>query len=156
RGHIREAIASFSRARELDPNSSDVLAYLCYCHLLAGHDDRATECASSCVDLDPLTPIFQCMPGFCRVMAGDARSALPNYRRFLELDPMNPLALLFMAWVLIESNELTEAARVADVAAQRFAGTVFGTLGEAYAHAARGEHREGLATITPELRVSLK
>lgn len=156
RGYTREAIASFSRARELDPNSSDVLAYLCYCHLLAGHDDRASECAAATVDLDPLTPIFQCMPGFCRVMAGDAASALPNYRRFLELDPMNPLALLFMAWVLLESNALAEAASVADLSAQRFAGTVFGTLGQAYAHAARGEHREGIAAMTSELRASLR
>jgi len=156
RGHIREAIASFSRARELDPNSSDVLAYLCYCHLLAGHDDRASECAATCVDLDPLTPIFQCMPGFCRVMAGDAPSALPHYRRFLELDPMNPLALLFMAWVLVESNALTEAASIADLTAQRFAGTVFGELGDAFAHAVRGDHRAGLAVLTPELRASLR
>ncbi len=156
RGHVREAIASLSHARELDPNSSDVLAYLCYCHLLAGHDDRAGECAAVIVDLDPLTPIFQCMPGFCRVMGGDARAALSSYRRFLELDPMNPLALLFMAWVLVEANQLAEAASVAQLSAQRFAGSVFGQLGAAYAHAARGERREGLAALTPELRASLR
>ena len=156
RGHIREAIASFSRARELDPNSSDVLAYLCYCLLLAGHDDRARDCAAAGIDLDPLTPIFQCMPGFCRMMAGDAPSALPSYRRFLELDPMNPLALLFMAWVLAEANEASEAAIVAEMTAQRFAGSAFGQLGQALAHAARGERREGLAVVTPELRASIR
>ncbi len=90
RGEIREAIISLSRARELEPNNSDVLIDLCYAHLLAGQDERAREAADAGVALDPLTPLLQCMPGFCSIMAGRPEDGIGPYRRFFRIGSVQP------------------------------------------------------------------
>ena len=152
RGEIREAIASLSRAHELQPNRPDVLAQLCYAHLLAGHDERAREAADLLVRLDPLTPLFQCMPGFCEGMAGRFAAAVPHYRRFLEMDPSNPAAHLYLAWTLAEAGERAEALEQASTLAREFPETVFGHLGLGLAHALRGDMTAGKAALTHDVR----
>ena len=147
-GATRAAVDSLSRARALEPNNADVLAILCYTLILAGQDERAREAAQSGIALDPLTPLFQCMPGFCALMAGRPDAAIPPYRRFLEIDPNNPAAHLFLAWVLCEANRPAEATAVSDALAARFAGTPFGQLGRAIGHALRDERAEGLAVMS--------
>jgi TolB-like protein/tetratricopeptide (TPR) repeat protein len=152
RGEIREAIASLSRAHELEPSNSDALALLAYAYLLAGQDARAREAAELGVRLDPLTPLFQCMPGFCHLFAGRPSAAIVHYRRFYEMDPANPAAHLFFAWALSENSENDEALRVAKGLALGFPGTVFGQLGRAFAHSLDGEPEAGLALMTNDVR----
>ena len=152
RGEIREAIADLQRAHGLEPNNSEACITLAYTLILAGQDEQARAFADAGCLLDPLTPLFQCMPGFCEVVAGRARAALPFYRRFLELDSGNPVPRFFLAWSLSEANERAEALILADSLAQQFPGTVFGMLGSACAHALRGEQAAGLAIMNGELR----
>jgi tetratricopeptide (TPR) repeat protein len=152
RGEIREAIASLTRAHELEPNRADVLANLCYAYLLAGQDDRAREAADLTVRLDPLTPLFQCMPGFCEAMAGRSQAAVPHYRRFLEMDPSNPAAYLYLAWTLAEAGETAEALEKASELTRRFPESPFGRFGLALAHALRGETTAGKAALTSDVR----
>ena len=152
RGEIREAIQSLVRARELEPNNSDVPPVLCYAYLMAGMDERARELANAAVRLDPLTPLFQCMPGFCEVMAGRPSLAIPYYKRFLEMDPANPAAHCFLAWTLAEAGDPAMALERADELARRFPSTMFGQVGGAFAHALRGDREAGLAAISNELR----
>jgi TolB-like protein/Flp pilus assembly protein TadD len=151
-GEIGAAIASLSRARDLEPNNSDALALLCYAHLLAGQDDRAMEAAELGVRLDPLTPLFQCMPGFCHLFAGRSSEAIPHYRKFYEMDPANPAAHLFLAWVLEQNGENDEAMRVANGLALGFPQTAFGRLGRVFAHSLNGEPEAARALMTNDLR----
>ena len=152
RGETAGAIESLSRAGELEPNNSDALMLLSYARLLAGQDDRARDAAELGVRLDPLTPLFQCMPGFCQLFAGRPSAAIPYYRRFRDMDPANPASHLFLAWVLCESGEDDEAVRVANQLALGFPETAFGQLGRAFALVLRGERRAGLALVTNEIR----
>ena len=152
RGETREAVASLSHARELEPNNSDVVATLCYALILAGQDERAREVADAGVELDPLTPLFQCMPGFCEIVAGRPRAAIPAYRRFFEMDSSNPVAHFFLGWMLCEADERVEAEAVFDRMAGLFSGTVFGQLARAYVHALRGEYAAGLEIMNGDLR----
>ena len=152
RGETREAVASLSHARELEPNSSDVMATLCYALILSGQDERAREVADAGIELDPLTPLFQCMPGFCEVVAGRPRAAIPPYRRFFEMDSSNPVAHFFLGWVLSEANERTDAITIFDGIVRLFPGTVFGQLGRAYGHALREEHAAGLEIMSGDMR----
>lgn len=151
-GHIRESILSLSRARDLEPNSSDVLILLAYANILAGRDEPARECADAAVRLDPLTPLFQCMPGFCEIVAGRPGAAVAGYRYFLEVDPANPIAHLFLTWALCESGQHAEAQCIAEDLSRSFRATAFGHLGEAYAHGLRGDRYAALAVMTPDIR----
>jgi TolB-like protein len=152
RGEIQDAIVSLSRAHELEPSNSDALMLLSYACILAGQDERAMEAAELGVKLDPLTPLFQCMPGFCHLFAGREAAAVGYYRKFYEMDPSNPAARLFLAWVLSEAGENGEALDIADRLALEFPGTVFATFGRVSAHSLRGERAAGLALLTPVLR----
>jgi TolB-like protein len=106
--------------------------------------------------LDPLTPLFQCMPGFCDVMAGRAMQGVAPYRRFCEMDPANPVAHCFLLWALTEAGEHQEAVRVADRLAAEHPGTLFGMLAVAYGCALRGQREAGIAAITPETRAQCR
>jgi eukaryotic-like serine/threonine-protein kinase len=156
RGEIREAIASLTRARELAPNNSDVGVYLCYSLILAGQASAAMDAARAYVEIDPLTPLFQCMPGFCDIVAGRPALAIPAYRRFMELEPTNPIAQLFFVWALVQAGQLQEAIAVAEPLGRNFGETVLGKVGRAYAHALKGERELGLRMMTPEVRAMSK
>jgi TolB-like protein/Tfp pilus assembly protein PilF len=151
-GEIREAITSLTRARELDPGNSDVGVLIVYTHLLAGQDARARELADTYAAIDPLTPLFQCMPGFCEIMAGRPEAGVPYYRRFRDMAENDPVAHLFFMWSLFCADERAEALAAADELARRFAATPFGSMGLACAHALRGESEAGKAVLTPAVR----
>ncbi|MFI5309876.1 MAG: protein kinase [Gemmatimonadales bacterium] len=153
RGEMREAMASYARSREMEPNNADTAMMLCYACELSGKDAEGRALAASTIELDPLTPLVQCMPGFCELMAGRAAAAVPHYRKFLTMDPGNPAAHFFLAWVLSEAGETTEAMSAGDRVALLFPGTFFAQLGKACAHAMRGQAREGAAAITDDVRL---
>ncbi len=152
RGEIREAIVSLSRARQLAPNSSDVAIYLCYALNLAGQVAAAKELSLEAVELDPLTPLFQCMPGFCDIVAGRPGDAIQPYRRFLEMDPTNPFAQLFLAWALVQAGQRSEAIPLVETLSAQLGDSLLGRLGRGYAHALKGELAEGRKVMTAEVR----
>jgi len=137
RGHIREAISSLSRALELEPSAGDVCVYLAYAYLLAGQDARAREVADRLIEIDPLTPLFQVMPGFCETMAGHPEAAVPYYRRFAQIESTNPIAQFFHLVTLAETDDRDAAVAVADDLARRFPGTVFGDIAGMFADVGR-------------------
>jgi Flp pilus assembly protein TadD len=154
RGDIRNAIQSFERAMELDPNSADAAALLAYSYLLAGRGDRARSVSDLLVALDPLTPLFQCMPGICDLMEGLFDAAIVHYRRFFDMDGANPAAHFFLAWVLAMSGRKAEAIAAADTLVATFPASAFGQLGNSYALAFRGDIAGARALVSPEMRAS--
>jgi len=156
RGEIRESVASFERARALDPNDANVACYLAMQYLLAGRDAPARAAADAAVSLDPLTPLFQCMPGFCESCAGHADAAIPHYRRFLEMDPSNPAAHLFLMWTLALAGQTKESIEIAERIPREFPGTLFADLGRAFERALKGDVAGARDAITPAIRASVR
>jgi len=152
RGEIREAIASLTLARELEPNNPDLLTVLCYTFILAGRDEDALQVANMAICIDPLTPLLRCMPGFCAAVAGRPDEAVAPYREFADLDPSNPAAHFFVVWSLLETGQREECGRVADRLFREFPSTPFGKLGGAVARGLRGDTQAGLALLTPDVR----
>ena len=150
-GEIRESIQLLERARALDPSNAELITFLSYVYLLAGQDDRAWEAAEDSTRLDPLTPLLQCMPGFCHWLAGRPAAALPYYQKFLAMDPTNPAAHLFLVVILRVTGNTDEAAKRGESLQREFPGTIFGSLGAAYAAAIRGRRDDARAAVTPEL-----
>ena len=150
-GEIRESIQLLERARALDPSNAELITFLSYVYLLAGQDDRAWEAAEDSTRLDPLTPLLQCMPGFCHWLAGRPAAALSYYQKFLAMDPTNPAAHLFLVVILRVTGNTDEAAKRGESLQREFPGTIFGSLGAAYAAAIRGRRDDARAAVTPEL-----
>lgn len=156
RGEIREAIVAFERARALDPNDANVACYLSLQYIMAGRDEDARVAADAAVSLDPLTPLFQCMPGFCETCAGHPDAAVPHYRRFLEMDPSNPAAHLFLMWTLALAGQTEESIEIAERLTRQFPGTVFADLGRAFERALQGDAAAARDAITPAVRASVR
>jgi serine/threonine protein kinase/tetratricopeptide (TPR) repeat protein len=152
RGEIREATASLERAAELEPNGADIVGTLWYVYSLAGRDDEARQAADRTVALDPLTPLFQCLPGACEAFCGRYDAALPHYRKFAAMDPANPAAQGFLLWALVNAGNRDEAIVVGERLAATFAGTVFAQLARVFVHGLRGELTEAKNAVTSELR----
>jgi TolB-like protein/Flp pilus assembly protein TadD len=151
-GRIREAIVSLRRARELEPNSVDICAFLTYAYLLAGQDDRARELSETLTKLDPITPLFQVMTGYCDTMVGNPDAAVPYYRRFVEADPQSPVPHYFYLSVLSETDDTDTTLAAAERLAREFPETPFGRAAHAYARAIRGERLPITDLITDEIR----
>jgi serine/threonine protein kinase/tetratricopeptide (TPR) repeat protein len=156
RGEIREAIASMERAAELEPNGADIFGMLWYAYSLAGRDGDARQAAEKTVALDPLTPLFQCLPGACEVFLGNYAAAVPYYRKFVAMDPANPAAYCFLVWALTRAGERDEAIALGERLVQTFPGTIFAQLGAVYVHALKNESLAGVQAITPQLRGATK
>jgi serine/threonine-protein kinase len=152
RGHIREAIAALGRALEIEPNNSDVAVYLVYAYLLAGQDATARELADRYTVIDPLTPLFQVMPGFCEVMAGRADAGVPYYRRYAESEPNNPIAAYFYLVTLAETDDRAATTAAAVDVARRFPETVFGAIARIYADVTSGRTAAHDVALTQEMR----
>jgi TolB-like protein len=152
RGEIREAIATMSRALEIEPNSPDVVAYLQYALLLAGQDERARELSSVLILLDPLTPLFQTMPAFCDLMIGRAEAALPAYQRFVELDPANPIAQYFLLAAQAEAHDLGAMRETAQTLGRTRPDSVLGAFGAMLAREILQRPEARHLVIAPELR----
>ena len=151
-GEIQEAIVSFERARALDPNDANVACYLALQYIMAGRDAPAREAADAAVSLDPLTPLFQCMPGYCETAAGHPDAAVPHYRRFLEMEPSNPGAHLFLAWTLAMAGQTEEVIDIAERMTRSFPGTIFADVGRVFTLAMRGDLQGAANAITPAVR----
>ncbi len=152
RGHVREAIASLSRALELEPSAGDACIYLAYAHLLAGQDGPAREAALRLVEIDPLTPLFQVMPGFCDIMAGRSDEGVALYRRYAEIEPANPIAQYFLLAAIAETDDRNSTLAAAEHLALRFAETVFGAIARIYVDVAHGRQAPADVVVSAEMR----
>jgi TolB-like protein len=89
RGHLLEALRSFRRAIELEPNDSDSLVMMTFTLQGAGQDEAAQAMAPRLMQCDPLSPSTWMAAGAPLWFVGRVESGIPVMRRGLEIDPDN-------------------------------------------------------------------
>jgi eukaryotic-like serine/threonine-protein kinase len=89
RGHLLEALRSFRRAIELEPNDSDSLVMMTFTLQGAGQDDAAQAMAPRLMQCDPLSPNTWMAAGAPLWFVGLAENGIPVMLRGLEIDPDN-------------------------------------------------------------------
>jgi len=153
RGHTQEAVRLLKRSLESNPNDPDTLSWLCAICSLSGKGYAVSAMAQRLIDVDPLTPMWQIVPGIVATLSGEFGRALAPFESALKSDPQNPMLLLAYAQVLALNGRVEDALRNLDtlssvVAAENF----FSQLGTFYAHALRGNTYAALQCATNDLK----
>lgn len=147
-GDPQGAVRSLKRSLAKDPNDSDTLAWLLACYALVGRPSAGAPVAERLLRIDPLTPIYQCLPGVLHMMAGDLEAAFEPFERASRMDPANPIVRLFHGQLLAFADRREEAVVAFDRLAEDTPETLFGQLAAFYAGALDG--REGAADALGE------
>jgi TolB-like protein len=150
RSRPRDAVEHYRRALALDPNNADALAWLAFMYVQAGKLFAARALAHRLLEIDPLTPVNNVLPGFVAMCEGRFEEALPAYRRAYELD-RNPPGHITLAVALARAGHVDEACDVLRSLNQRAPGTLTAQYGMFLEHALRGERSEALTALTPHL-----
>ena len=104
------------------------------------------------LEVDPLTPVNQAMPGFVAVLEGRFEDTLGPYATFYEMDPDAPFSRWCYAWVLCLNRRLDEAEPIVDSLSADYGDSPFASLARSLWLGLRGDRPGALAAITPALR----
>jgi non-specific serine/threonine protein kinase len=150
-GDIRATIRLLEAARSRDPNDTDTLSLLGPCYGYVGRPQAGLPIVDRLLELDPLTPMYQSMPGYLSMMAGSFDKALTPFARSYARDPGNPVVALSYGQCLALNERVAEAIEVFDELQRRTPGGFMARLGQLYT-CALGRHPEGARQwITPDL-----
>jgi len=151
-GDTQEGVRHLKLALARDPNDSDTLAWLLATYALVGRATAATPIADRLLRIDPLTPIYQCLPGVLWMMAGDLKRALPPFEKALKLEPGNPIVRLTYGQALAVDGQTEEGLALLDALADDEAAgpTLFGQIARFMAAALRGDREAAKGAIHPE------
>ena len=141
RGQVQAGVQRLKRALAADPNNVDTLIELSYAYIISGKGFAARPLVAKAMEVDPLIPLTQCMPGFAdALLDGHFDTAIEPYQRFYAMDPDNPMALLFYTWVLASNGMTEEISKVMDASSSTAKRTLPGHMALVL-HFASGSHK---------------
>lgn len=111
-GDVSGAIAQLEISLRQSPGNADTLGLLANCYLLIGNMRSAREMIRRVLEVDPLTPLSQCLPGWADAMEGNFTQAVGPYRAMFESDSGNPVARLFYIWILAINGQEAEVKKL--------------------------------------------
>lgn len=154
-GRTQEAVRLLKKSLESNPNDPDTLSWLCVICSLSGKGYAVASMSQRLIDVDPLTPIWQIVPGIVATHSGEFGRALAPFERALQADPQNPMLQLAYGQLLALNGRTGEA--IAYLEALSSAGeNFFAQLGAFYGHALRGDKDAALMSVSEELKNAAK
>ena len=156
RGDVQQGVRHLKRALAADPNDTDTMAELSYAYLISGKSFAARPLIKRMIEIDPLIPLFQCMPGWSDLLDGTPEAALEPYRRMYEMDPQNLLARLFYAWTLVWNDRVEEVAALVDGYSEHVRQSVPAQVGFFLKCALQGDTDKALKAVSPELKAAAR
>lgn len=149
-GDLQQVVRYLKSSLAHDPNDSDSLAWLLAAYALAGHPAAATPIAERLLRIDPLTPLYQCLPGHLAVMAGDFPRALPSFEKGFRMEPNHPFVRFKYAQALALAGRAEEALEVLAPLCDGADESLFGRLARFYAQGLAGKGDEAPAAMNEE------
>jgi len=150
-GHTQNAVRLLKKSLESNPNDPDTLSWLCAICSLGGKGYAVSSMAQRLIEIDPLTPMWQMLPGLVSLLSGEFGRALEPFERALKSDPQNPMLRLVSAQILALNNRTDEAIEKLEAMSSADDDSFFTQLGRFYRHALRRDRDAALACVSPEL-----
>jgi serine/threonine protein kinase len=154
-GNAQEAAQRLKQVLVKDPFDSETLSWLIAIYAYVGKPYAAVPWAKKLLEIDPLTPIYQTLPGLLAMMAGEYRRALAPMAKGLKLEPENPAIRFYYGQLLVLNDRVDEGLGVFDDLAKEMPEGFFGKLALAFKHAVRGNRDEVLRAITEDVKAAV-
>jgi non-specific serine/threonine protein kinase len=150
-GNTQQGVLLLKRALEHYPNDPDTLVWLIAVFAFSGKPYAAIPMVKRLLEIDPLTPSYQCLPGVLALMAGEFSRSLEPFEKALQMDPNDPMVRFCYGHVLALNRRLDEAIRAFDALNRELPNNFFAKLGRFYARALAGDKIGALESATAEL-----
>ncbi len=154
-GNGQEAAHRLKQVLVRDPYDSEALSWLIAIYAYVGKPYAAVPWAKRLLEIDPLTPLYQTLPGLLAMMAGEYRRALEPMAIGLKLEPENPAIRFYYGQLLVLNKRIEEGLAAFDGLAKEMPEGFFGKLALAFKHAVRGEREEVLRAITEDVKTAV-
>jgi eukaryotic-like serine/threonine-protein kinase len=151
-GRTQEAVRLLKKSLESNPNDPDTLSWLCAICSFGGKGYAVTSMAQRLIEVDPLTPMWQMVPGLVALLSGEFGRALAPFERALKSDPQNPMLRFVYAQILALDGRVDEAVEKLEAMSSGSDESFFFQLGRFYGHALRGDKDAALGCVSEDLR----
>ena len=151
KGNTQQAVQLLKKSLASNPNDPDTLSWLCAICSLSGKGYAVEAMAQRLIEVDPLTPMWQMVPGIVATLSGEFGRALAPFERAIDADPQNPMLQLAYAQVLALNGRTEEAVARLEALPTLAGENFFSQLGTFYGHALRGDREKALAALNDEL-----
>jgi len=148
-GRTLEGVQLLRKALAGDPNDTDTLALLATCYGFLGKPDAAEPLVRRLLEIDPLTPFYQCWPGIIALMRGDFDKAVEPFVVSMRMEAGNPMIRSMYGQVLALSGDRERGREVLAALHADLPEHFFGRLSRLYMLALDGD-RESLLTEMDE------
>ncbi len=138
-GRTLEGVRLLQRALAGDPSDTDTLAILATCYGFLGKPAAGAPLVRRLLELDPLTPVYQCWPGILAMMRGEFAEAGAPFQTSLRLDPANPQLRALYGQALALAGDRDEASKVFAALHDEMPDNFFGRLARLYERALAGD-----------------
>jgi eukaryotic-like serine/threonine-protein kinase len=150
-GNIRETISLLELAESRDPNDTDTLSLLGPCYGYVGRPQSGIEIVNRLLDLDPLTPMYQGIPGYVYLMAGSFEKAIAPFERSYGMDSGNPIIALSYGQCLAMNERAEAAIQIFDDLQRRTPDAFMARIGQLYKCALLRRPDGASALVTSEV-----
>jgi non-specific serine/threonine protein kinase len=154
KGRTQEAVRLLKKSLESNPNDPDTLGWLCAICSLSGKGYAVASMAQRLIDVDPLTPMWQMVPGLVATLSGEFGRAIPPFERALKSDPQNQMLRLAYAQVLALNGRTEQAISMLEALSRDSAESFFSQLGTFYCHALKRNKEAALLSANNELKAA--
>lgn len=151
-GKVQEAVQRLKQVLAKDPYDSETLSWLTVIYAFIGKPYAAMPLVKKLLEIDPLTPFYQTLPGIVAWMAGEYHRALEPMIKGLKLDPKNLAIRFSYGLILILNNRVVEGLAVFDDMVKEMPNDFLSKLALALRHAVCGNRDALFRAITEDLK----
>jgi len=151
RGKVFDAVKHLQKTVDDDPNNADALLWLSILYGCFGRSKEAYPLAQRLIEIDPLTPLNQGLPGWLHFMEGDFEEACDHYKTMVAMEPSNPVYAFFLVQGLAYAGHFEEAHRVINGMVENAPEHPFTTMCLFFKYALANNKDDALSIVTPEL-----
>lgn len=153
-GRTLEGIRLLQRALGADPNDTDTLAILSSFYGFLGKPEAGEPLARRLLELDPLTPLYQCWPGIVAMMRSEFSDAVEPMTLARRLEPGNPLVLCLHGLALVLDGQRDDAKSIFTSLSEQAPDNFFGKLARLFALALEDDRQGVIEAVGEEFRAA--